>query len=30
MKAFDLDGNVLDTRTWQARSMKPEQAEPKK
>ena len=30
MKAFDLDGNVLDTRTWQARSRKPEQAESKK
>jgi len=29
MKALDLDGNVLDTRTWQARGMQPEQAEPK-
>ena len=30
MKALDLDGKVLDTRTWQARNMQPEQAEPKK
>jgi hypothetical protein len=29
MKAFDLDGNVLDTRILQARSMPPEQVEPK-
>ncbi len=28
MKALDLDGNELDNRTWQARSMQTEQAKP--
>ena len=29
MEALDLDGQVLDTRTWQARGMQPEQDAPK-
>ena len=29
MKAFDLDGKVLDARTWKARSTPPEQTKPK-
>ncbi len=30
IKAFDIDGKVLDTRIWQARSMQPAENEPKK
>jgi len=29
MKALDIDGTVLDTRTWQALRRQPQQAEPK-